>query len=74
MTSPDVLAAGSWHPVRGVVRWQPDDPEAWQRWRNDQWCGTDRGYQRHRSAGETACDDCRRAHAEGVRYYSRRDA
>lgn len=33
-------------------------------------CGTDTGYNRHRRAGETACEACRQAHAAYMRQWN----
>lgn len=67
--SPTVLHDGRWTLVGAVLRWLPDDPVAWRRWRAGDPCGTDRGYQRHKAKGEDACDDCRSARSAKARDY-----
>lgn len=58
---------GTWRTRRGVKIWHPQDPDAFQRWRKGDVCGTDRGYRRHIAASEPPCDSCRLAHNQLAR-------
>lgn len=56
---------------RGTTRLDPDPIQPARGPKGGRPCGTPGGYQRHLEHGETACDTCRRAHNDDVRWRRR---
>lgn len=65
---------GAWMPSRGILVWQPADPEEFYRYRTGDACGTPKGYWRHRRAREDACQPCRAARSAQEKGYRVRGA